>query len=147
MTGSGDENLAEDMEWVEIREGEIVDRVKKLKNSSAAGPDMVKGSLLKEIIKDDYLRKIFAGGFGKVYEDRRLPESWKTSNTTLISKKDKPGVKDFRPIAVCSVGYKLFWAAARHRMEGHMIRYGLVKENQFGFAYGGRTDYNYFILQ
>ena len=28
-----------------------------------------------------------------------------------------------------------------------MVRYGLVKENQFGFTKGGRTDYNHFILQ
>ena len=27
------------------------------------------------------------------------------------------------------------------------MRYGLVKENQFGFTKGGRTDYNHFILQ
>ena len=46
-----------------------------------------------------------------------------------------------------SVGYKLFWAAARQRMEAQLVRYGLVKENQFGFTTGGRTDYNLFVLQ
>ena len=50
MDFARDDNLVEDMEWVEIGEGEIVDRVKRLKNGSAARPDIAKGNLLKEIV-------------------------------------------------------------------------------------------------
>ena len=132
-----DGNLTEVMKWEEIGVDEVVDRVKNLKNNTAAGPDRVKGGLLKEIIKDEGLCKIFAESFKGICEMAELPDSWKTTNTSLIKKTAKPGIKDHRPIAVCSVGYKLFWAAARHRMEDQLIRYGLVKENQFGFTNGG----------
>ena len=54
---------------------------------------------------------------------------------------------DFRPIAVNSIGYKLFWGAARVRMEEQMVRYGFVKHNQFGFTKGGRLDHNHFLLR
>ena len=46
-----------------------------------------------------------------------------------------------------SIGYKLFWGAARTRMEDQMVRYGFVKHNQFGFTKGGRLDYNHFLLR
>ena len=72
-----DGNLTEVMEWEEIGLDEVVDRVKKLKNRSAAGPDRVKGSLLKEIVKDEGLCKIFAGAFKGICEMEGLPDSWK----------------------------------------------------------------------
>ena len=62
---------------------------------------------------------------------KHSPDSWRISNTSLIKKKDKPGIKDFRPIAVCSLGYKLFWAAVRQRMEDQVKRYGLVKDSNY----------------
>ena len=81
-------------------------------DKTAGGPDRVKSKLLKEIIKDDRLKNLLVQGYKGVIRDGRLPSSWSISNTTLVKKKDKPTVKDFRPIAVNSIGYKLFWGVA-----------------------------------
>ena len=145
MARQGD--LIEVMEWDDIEEQEILDSIRNLDDKTAGGPDRVKGKLLKEIIKDDRLKNLLVQGYKGVIRDGRLPSSWSISNTTLVKKKEKPTVKDFRPIAVNSIGYKLFWGAARVRMEEQMVRYGLVKFNQFGFTKGGRLDYNHFLLQ
>ena len=110
------------------------------------GPDRVKSKLLKEIVKDDRLKDLLIWGFKEIIRDGRLPASWSLSNTTLVKKKDKPTTLDFRPIAVNSIGYKLFWGTARARMEDQMVRHGFVKHNQFGFTKGGRLDYNHFLL-
>ena len=145
MARQGD--LIEVMEWDDIGEQEILDSIRNLDDKTAGGPDRVKSKLLKEIIKDDRLKNLLVQGYKGVIRDGRLPSSWSISNTTLVKKKDKPTVKDFRPIAVNSIGYKLFWGVARVRMEEQMIRYGLVKFNQFGFTKGGRLDYYHFIQQ
>ena len=70
----------------------------------------------------------------------------KTQNTKVIKKTKKPTVKEFRPIAVTSVGYKLFWGYFREEIELHIIRNSMVRYNQIGFTKGGRLEYNHFIL-
>ena len=135
------------MEWEELGDQEILDSIRMLVDKTAGGPDRVKSKLLKEIVKDDRLKDLLLWGFKEIIRDGRLPASWGLSNTTLVKKKAKPTTLDFRPIAVNSIGYKLFWGAARSRMEDHMIRYGFVKYNQFGFTKGGRLDYNHFLLR
>ena len=65
----------------------------------------------------------------------------------MIGKTRKPTVREFRPIAITSVGYKLFWGYWREEIEGHLIKNYMVEYNQIGFTKGGRLEYNHFILQ
>ena len=56
-------------------------------------------------------------------------------------------MKEFRPIAVTSVGYKLYWGYIREVIEEHIIKNGMERYNQVGFTKGGRLEFNHFILQ
>ena len=49
-------------------------------------------------MKDDRLKDQLVLGFKNIIRDGRIPTSWGISNTRLVKKKDKPTVKDFRPI-------------------------------------------------
>ena len=55
----------------------------------------------------------------------------------MIEKVKKPIVKEFRPIAVTSVGYKLYWGYIREVIEEHIIKNGMEKYNQIGFTKEG----------
>ena len=43
--------------------------------------------------------------------------NWDTSKTTLVPKIKKPTVKDFRPIALTNISYKIFMGIIRGKIE------------------------------
>ena len=49
-----------------------------------------------------------------------LPSTWTESKTVLIPKKNKPTVKDLRPIALTNATYKLFMGILKSKMEKHI---------------------------
>ncbi|WOL10958.1 hypothetical protein Cni_G19718 [Canna indica] len=54
-------------------------------------------------IKDSYMDTVHT-----FYIENRLPESWGRTNLVFVPKKDNPKeIKDFRPIALCNVAYKI----------------------------------------
>ena len=126
---------------------DLIKRVEGLRKNKAAGPDMVRGEVLQEIIKSRKCREALAAGLNGVCREEEVPSSWKVSRTKMIKKVDKPTVKEFRPIAVTSVGYKLYWGFLRDEIEDFMVRNGWVKDCQVGFTKGGRMEYNLFIMQ
>ena len=65
----------------------------------------------------------------------------------MIKKVRRPTVRDFRPIALTNVSYKIYMSFTRDEIEKRLVRNKLVRENQIGFTKGGRTEYNHFILQ
>ncbi|CAL4088951.1 unnamed protein product [Meganyctiphanes norvegica] len=78
---------------------------------------------------------------------KNKPKEWKESRTKLIPKKKKPTVKDFRPISLTNISYKLFMSIIKDEIENHLKINHLIKENQMGFTKGGRKEDNIFILQ
>ena len=108
---------------------------------------MVRGEVLQEVIKSEKCREILLAGLNGVCRDKEIPSSWKVSRTKMIKKVDKPTVREFRPIAITSVGYKLYWGFLRDEMEEFLVRNGWVKDCQIGFTKGGRMEYNLFIMQ
>ena len=130
------EDLIEPMELPRIGAEDMLVRVRKLKPGKAAGCDMVRGEVLKAIAEDDHLIGVWEGGLNVFFTDEEIPSSWVTSNTKLIKKVDKPSVKEFRPIAITSVGYKLFFGVIGDSIEEHLINNKLVWDNQIGFTRG-----------
>ena len=68
-------------------------------------------------------------------------------NKIYSKKEKKPTIKDFRPIALTNISYKIFMSIIKNRVEKHLTRNNLTKENQTGFTKGGRKEDNLFILQ
>ena len=141
------EDMIEPMELPIIRAEDMLARIRKLKAGKAAGRDLVKGEVLKVIAENEQLLKVWEGGLNGVFTDEIIPSSWVTSNTKLIKKNKKPSFKEFRPIAITSVGYKLFFGIIKDSIEEHLINNNLIWENQIGFTTGGRLEFNLFILQ
>ena len=135
------------MEEPKIRIEDLIKRIEGLRKNKAAGPDMVRGEVLQEVIKSRKCREALVLGINKVCKGKGVPTSWMVSRTRMIKKVNKPTVKEFRPIAITSVGYKLYWGFLRDEIEGFLVRNGWVKDCQMGFTKGGRMEYNLFIMQ
>ena len=76
----------------------------------------------------------------------KLPSTWTESKTVLIPKKNKPTVKDLRPIAFTNSTYKLFMGILKSKMENHIREIRQDSEVQAGFTRHRRIADNLFIL-
>ena len=136
------------MRKIEITKEKIKEIIKNLKNNKAAGPDSIKPEIFKEIGKSDTCIETIAECFNRELQKKTKPKEWKESRTKLIPKKiRKPTVKDYRPIALTNIAYKLFMSIIKDEIERHIKVNHLTKENQTGFTKGGRKEDNLFIIQ
>ena len=141
------EEATSSMELPVLSENTLKDLLKKLKNNKAAGPDQMKGEYFKVLGKDETCRKTMLKCYNNVLKEERAPALWNRSTTKMIKKVKRPTVRDFRPIALTNVSYKIYMAFIRDKIEEHLKRNHLVMDNQVGFTKGGRIEYNHFILQ
>ena len=135
------------MKTTEMKDEDLKAKLRKLKNNKAAGTDKLKAELFKELGKRGICRKVMLKCFNKVLEGEETPESWNLSRTKMIKKERKPTVRDFRPIAITNISYKIFMSYIREKIEEHLRINNLIKENQIGFTGGGRIEYNHMMLQ
>ena len=140
-------DMIEPMRIPIMKEKNLEKRLEELKNNKAAGPDKLKGELFKELGKREICREVMIKCFNNVLEEGEIPKSWRTSRTKMIKKGSRPTTKDFRPIAITNISYKIFMAFIREKIEEHLIRNNLVRDNQIGFTGGGRLEFNHLILQ
>ena len=135
------------MKATEINDDELRGKIRKLKNNKAAGTDKLKAELFKELGKRGACREVILKCFNNVLKKGETPESWNISRTKMIRKERRPTVRDFRPIAITNISYKIFMSLIRERIEEHLRLNNLMKENQIGFTGGGRIEYNHMMLQ
>ena len=126
---------------------DLVKRIKKLKNNKAPGPDGSRGEYFKELIKNEECIRYMVKCFNSVLEEDINPEGWSKSKTKMIKKTRKPTVKDFRPITLTCLSYKIYMSFIREQIGVHLKKNRLVRDNQIGFTEGGRIEYNHLILQ
>ena len=112
----------EQMDMPVMNEEILVERVEKLKKNKAAGPDMVRGEVLQEVIKSKKCREALVVGYNGIVIDERIPSSWDKANTRMIGKEKKTEVNIFRPIAITSVGYKLYLGFLKDEMEDSIVK-------------------------
>jgi hypothetical protein len=105
--GSGEVPDEEAMDYVtglsdvEITVEKIEAKIKKLRPSSAPGPDKIGPGLLQQLQTE--ISPILAIIFKKTLEFGTVPEDWKTANVTPIFKKgskSEPG--NYRPVSLTS---------------------------------------------
>ena len=135
------------MKATEMTDEDLKTKLSKLKNNKAAGPDCLKAELFKELGKRESCREVMIKCFNKILEGEDTPKSWNVSRTKMIRKGRKPTVKDFRPIAITNISYKIFMSFIREKIEEHIRKNNLTKDNQVGFTGGGRIEYNHMMLQ
>ena len=73
--------------------------------------------MIQEVIQSNRCREALLSGLNGVCKGKEIPTSWRVSRTKMIKKVDKPTVREFRPIAVTSIGYKLYWGFLRDEIE------------------------------
>lgn len=74
------------------------------------------------------------------------PDSWKASYTILLPKegKDWEEVRNFRPITLLNVDYKIYATVLANRLKGMLPM--LIHQNQNGFVSGRQLKNNIRIL-
>ncbi|KAH7693749.1 reverse transcriptase, partial [Aphelenchoides avenae] len=88
--------------WLEIQ-----DALKTFKNGKAPGPDGITAEMLKA--GGPELWKRVSKFFTQCMRQRKIPLKWKESRTVLLYKKGDPeDLKNYRPICLLPVMYKLF---------------------------------------
>ncbi|KAK6749246.1 hypothetical protein RB195_001695 [Necator americanus] len=78
-----------------------------MKPGRAPGPDFISADFLRA--GDHPLHAILAAHMTSYLQKERIPDQWKTSRTVLIHKKgDREDLRNYRPICLLSVLYKVF---------------------------------------
>ena len=75
------------------------------------------------------------------------PQSWKKSRTVLLEKKRRPTARDFRPVSLTDVSYKIYMSIIRNEIEQHLKNIDEIMEEQAGFTKGCRIEDNLTILK
>lgn len=94
---------------VVFAESEVKDQLKKIKRNKQPGSDRIKGEMFKWKEGSDLYVNILTKSVNKILQ------AWRCSKTVLVPKKNKPQVKDFRPITLTNVGYKLYYESIKRK--------------------------------
>ena len=99
------------------------------------------------MIEDDEIIDTLTYYMNITLEGGEVPQTWFESNTVLIPKINKPGINDFRPLALTNVLYKAFMAIMKDKIEYHLKQNGLIDDLQAGSMKGRGTIDNVYILR
>ncbi|KAK6748620.1 hypothetical protein RB195_001315 [Necator americanus] len=90
-----------------ILPSEVRVAIKSMKPGTAPGPDFISADFLRA--GGHPLHVILAAHMTSYLQKERIPDQWKTSRTVLIHKKgDREDLRNYRPICLLSVLYKVF---------------------------------------
>ena len=107
-------------------------KIKKLKPTSAAGPDGITPKLLQNCVEE--ISPVLAMIFRKSMEQGVVPEEWRQANVIPIFKKGKksdPG--NSRPVSLTSVVCKMMESIIKDDLMAHLDRNKLINKSQHGF--------------
>ena len=109
-----------------IEREELKTTIEDQKDDKAPGPDSMKAEFFKELLESDICVETMLRCYNDALMNGNIPEEWKESRTRLIPKKKKPTIKDFRPIALTNISYKIFMTLIKNRIEKHLSKNNLV---------------------
>ncbi|CAL4201470.1 unnamed protein product [Meganyctiphanes norvegica] len=121
------------MNYEELGKKGLIRLTENIKKKKAPGPDKLEGEIYKGLVKSEVCNEVMLDCLNGVLETEDVPESWTQSRTKMIKKKKKTGNptwKDFRPIALTNVSYKIFMTHIREQIEKHLKINNLVRDNQ-----------------
>lgn len=136
----------EDNAWLcrEPTMEEVKTTVFGLNSDSVAGPDGFNAHFYQtcwEFIQDDVFAAVV-----DFFHGVTLPRSFKATNVVLIPKKENPEEwKDYRPISLCNVSYKILSKVLNDRLA--IILPKIVSPSQSGFVKGRLIGDNILLAQ
>uniref|UniRef100_A0A803TLB1 Reverse transcriptase domain-containing protein n=1 Tax=Anolis carolinensis TaxID=28377 RepID=A0A803TLB1_ANOCA len=114
-----------------IEEEEIKKAIRKMDPNKAPGPDGLTVMYYKTFEEEllPYLKKLM----NKITNEGKLPNTWKEANITVIHKEktDPTNVKNYRPISLLNIDYKIFTNILADRMKEFLKNW--IQEEQTGF--------------
>ena len=129
-----------------INEKELQRTIKLLKGNKATDESCMIGEYVKALGDQDLnnlmrlLNDVLMGGC--------IPKEWKESRVVLVHKGgSKNELKNYRPVAIINVVYKLFMMVLRERINGWVEESGMLGDIHGGFRMGRRTEDNLFMLE
>ena len=125
-----------------VTEDEIREAVFDMGANRTPGPDGFSAVFYQkfwEDIKDDLMQEV-----SSFFDGDGLDTTHNHTNLYLIPKVYPPtGMKEFRPIALCNVAYKIFTKILVNRLKKHLSN--IISENQNAFIPGRVITYNIVI--
>lgn len=133
----------EPAEWQEIMKEEVEWAIKNTKEGKSGGMDRISMEMLKaggETVID-YLTHIF----NKCMKEGKLPAEWYKAKLIILHKKgDKKDLKNYRPLSLLSVEYKVLSKIITNRLHNHLDQYLSIE--QAGFRKNFSTLDHIFVL-
>ena len=94
---------------------EVSAAIKRLKRNKAPGNDNITADVLKD--GGEPIVQMFTNMFNRCLREGKLPNSWKDASVIIIHKKgDTADIKNYRPISLLPITYKVFSQVILRRM-------------------------------
>nr|GEZ82414.1 hypothetical protein [Tanacetum cinerariifolium] len=124
---------------------EVAEAIKRVKLNKAPGPDGLTGRFYKCL--EDVISIPLQQTMNDILQNRRMPDSWKEANITLIPKEgqDLSSIKNYRPISLLNNDYKIFTSILAERMKKMLQNF--IHEDQCGFLPKRHLRDNTFEIQ
>jgi len=131
-----------------ISNEETITQIRKLKSNRAKDIVGIKGEVVKILINSENFLEKLTNSFNNILENNCIPESWRKSKLILIPKKDTDiTVKDFRPITITNITYKIMSGIINEKIEKFIINNKILEEEQAGFMKKRRIEENLLFIQ
>ena len=121
------------MHNVIFTENDVCEKLKRLKEDKACGPDGIHPKLLKECA--DIIAKPLYLIFSKSLESGVVPTDWKLANISPIHKKGSRALaSNYRPVSLICLASNLLESIIRDAMIQHLVENDLCTTQQHGFT-------------
>ena len=118
-----------------ITERLVKEKIKSLKENSAAGPDGISPKLLKSAAEE--LVKPLTIIFRESMRTSEIPEDWRKAKVTPIYKKGPKGEPgNYRPVSLTSIPCRMLESIIKDKLMGYLANNNLLSESQHGFLKG-----------
>lgn len=118
-----------------IRPSEVRNAIKRLKRNKAPGEDNITARILQD--GGEPIVKILTKLFNRCVVEGKVPSCWKNASVIIIHKKgDTADIKNYRPISLLPVTYKIFSQILLQWMQGALDEHQPIEQVDFraGFS-------------
>jgi len=124
-----------DTNTVVVSEQQMCKALQALKVNKSPGPDEISPRVLRELASE--LSFPLTVLFRRTMSEGKIPIDWKEAEVKPLFKKgDKSSASNYRPVSLTSVVCKVFEGFVRDQLCDHLVKNGLLSDDQFGFTKG-----------